>query len=61
MFVWMGLVLAVAGVLIVGTEWLMRRFGVRPERPQETSGGLRDVLERIEQWQEDYARRRNSN
>jgi hypothetical protein len=59
MLFWVGLVIALAGVLMVGVERLLRRLGIQPERPQDLSGGLRDLLNRVEDWQQDHARRRN--
>ena len=42
--------LAGSVVLSVGIERLIRRFGVRPARPDERTRGFRDVLTRLDQW-----------
>jgi hypothetical protein len=37
-------------VLSFSVERLMRRLGVHPEKPEEQSGGIRDVASRVDQW-----------
>jgi hypothetical protein len=56
--IWIAAIAAVALLLLVGIERLLKRFNIRPERPEERSGGFRDVLERVEQWQRDHERGR---
>lgn len=58
MIVWLGLIAAVALLLAVGIERIMRRLGIQPDRPDDATGGVRDILDRVEQWQRDYADRR---
>jgi hypothetical protein len=47
MLIWVLLVLLIAIVLMLGIEWLMRRFGVYPVDPQSRPGGIRDLLDRL--------------
>jgi len=58
MLLWAVLTLAVALLLIVGIERLMRRLGVTPERPDDAASGFRDLLRRIEEWQREHEQRR---
>ena len=58
MLLWAVLTLAVAALLIVGIERLLRRFGIQPQNPEDASGGAREVLRRIEEWQREHERRR---
>lgn len=55
--VWIAMLVAFGLLLMLGVERLLRRFGVRPDRPEDLTGGMRDVLERVEQWQRDHERR----
>lgn len=57
MIAWVGLVIAIAVALFIGVERLMRRLGVEREQPDNSGGGVRDILVRIEEWQRDHARR----
>lgn len=57
MLAWVVLVLALAAALIVGIDRLLKWLGIHPERPEDVSGGVRDLIERVEQWQNSYARR----
>ncbi len=58
MLLWAALTLAVALLLIVGIDRLLRRLGAMPERPDDAKSGVRDVLRSVEEWQHAYERRR---
>ena len=59
MLLWAALTLAVALLLIVGVDRLLRRLGATPERPDDAKSGIKDVLRSVEEWQRAYERRRD--
>lgn len=50
MWIWVAGVIAFAVGLMVGIEMLMARLGIRPAAPEQRSGGIRDVAERVNRW-----------
>ncbi len=56
MLVWVVLFVAIAALLFVGVERLLKRLGI--ERTEESPGAIREFLNRIEEWQRDHERRR---
>jgi hypothetical protein len=56
MLLWIILATIVVGVLALnlGVNYILTRFDIRPQKPEETGTGLHQVIERVESW----ARRR---
>ncbi|HET7035305.1 MAG TPA: hypothetical protein VFI42_06435 [Thermomicrobiaceae bacterium] len=55
--VWIVAVLLAALLLSLGVERLLRALGVERQAPDEATGGLRDVLEKIARHAEEHRRR----
>ena len=65
MLFWIIGVLVCAGGLMVGVELLLARLGISPAKPADRSGGIRDVVQKVNVWsaaqRSDYIARRSEN
>lgn len=52
MIAWLFFVLAVAALLMLGVEWLLRRLGIRRVDPDRASTGLGELTRLIRQHRE---------
>lgn len=50
MLVWVIAVIITGFGLMIGIELLLVRLGIRPVDPDQKSGGIRDVAEKVNRW-----------
>jgi hypothetical protein len=50
MLFWIISVIIAGFGLMIGIEILMNRLGIRPVDPEQRSGGIRDVAEKVNRW-----------